>query len=303
MRSVCIVVFTFFFMSLFSQQEGDKYRSQGELEKSIQAYKTAFDQDATNSKNTYNLACAYALSHQIDNAYRYLLKALKDDSSLWVLADNDLLSLHDDIRWKTIEANQLDKYQKEKGELKKPEYTRKLLRLIVRDQMFDYHMDMAKQFFVKNGKAPHWYYPLAFVKKQTTKENFIKLEKLIKKYGWPTYEDVGKLAADGPLLVINHHEKEAIRIKYLPRIKEACVKQQGSCVEFAKIQDRILVNTGKNQLYGMQFAYDLNHKLEPLPIFEPEYVDQRRAEIGLPPLKDYLKRKINYDFNIKQKRK
>jgi hypothetical protein len=102
-------------------------------------------------------------------------------------------------------------------------------------------------------------------------------------------------------LVINHHEKEEVRIKYLPKIKEACLKGEGSCFEYAKIQDRILVNTKKLQLYGMQFTYDENRNLIPFRIKDPEYVDRRRFDIGLVPLKQYLKRKINYDFKVSQK--
>ncbi len=71
-------------------------------------------------------------------------------------------------------------------------------------------------------------------------------------------------------------------------------------MEFAKIQDRILVNENELQIYGMQFRYNAERNLEPFPIINPEYVDQRRKEIGLEPLKVYLKRKINYDWTIKQ---
>jgi hypothetical protein len=46
----------------------------------------------------------------------------------------------------------------------------------------------------------------------------------------------------------------------------------------------------------MQFRYNAARKLEPFPIKDPESVDQRRKAIGLEPLKDYLKRKIDYDW-------
>ncbi len=78
---------------------------------------------------------------------------------------------------------------------------------------------------------------------------------------------------------------------------------EGSCMEYAKIQDRILVNENQPQIYGMQFRYNAQRTLEPFPIIDPEYVDQRRAEIGLEPLKDYLKRKINYHWTVAQKSK
>lgn len=222
---------------------------------------------------------------------------------MWALADNDLISLSDDARWKDIESEQLEKYQKENGKLKQPEYTIKLLEFIQRDQALDYQMDMAKNYFMKNGKAPHWYYPIAQMKNEISAGSFEEMENLIVKYGWPTYSSVGELAADAPLLAINHHESETVRIKYLDKIKNACLKKEGSCMEYAKIQDRILVNTDKLQIYGMQFKYNDKRVLEPFPIVDPEYVDQRRKKIGLQPLKDYLKSKINYDFTVEQKSK
>lgn len=303
MKKWLLILILFQSLHMWSQNEGDIHRREGNLEEAIKAYRKEFRLNPSKFNNTYNLACAYALLHQKDSAFSYLEKALENDKSLWVLADSDLFSLHTDQRWLRLENKQLAKFQEDKGQLNKPTYAKELLRLIVKDQMFDFHMDMAKRFFAKNGKAPHWYYPIAYTKKEVTKENFLELERLLKIYGWPTYNDVGKLAADGPLLIINHHEKEEIRLKYLPQIKQACLAKQGSCVEYAKIKDRALVNTDKLQLYGMQFEYNVNNQLVPLPIFEPEYVDERRKEIGLPPLKQYLKRKINYDFNVKQKKK
>ena len=74
-------------------------------------------------------------------------------------------------------------------------------------------------------------------------------------------------------------------------------------MEYAKINDRILVNTNKLQTYGMQFRYNSKRQLEPFPIKDPEYVDQRRKAIGLEPLQQYLKRKINYDWTVPQKTK
>lgn len=280
--------------------KGDQLRQEGKLEEAIVAYKSDYSKTPNNWKNTYNLACVYALTFQKDSAYHYLNIALKDDLSMWALADSDLYALIEDTRWNTIENKQLERYQKE-NTLKQPEYAKKLLRLIIKDQALDYYIDQAKTYFMKQGNAPQWYYPIGAFKKQIMKDNFEVMQQSIKTYGWPKYSTVGKLAADAPLLVINHHESETIRIKYLEQIKQSCLDKEGSCMEYAKIQDRILVNTDNPQVYGMQFRYNAERKLEPFPIINPEYVDQRRKEIGLEPLKDYLKRKINFDWTVKQK--
>lgn len=299
-----IYIILILFVSIINGQksDGDMLRKEGAIDDAIKAYKKDFIKSPTDFKNTYNLACAFALTYiQKDSAFHYLEIALRNDNSLWALADNDLISLTGDFRWKDIESQQLKKYQEKNGQLKQPDYAIQLLRLIMKDQALDYQMDLAKTYFMKNGKAPHWYYPIAQMKQDIASGNFNKMDSLIGQYGWPTYSMVGKLSGDAPLLIINHHESDEVRKKYLEKIKSACLAKEGSCMEYAKIQDRILVNSNQLQIYGMQFRYNDKRVLEPFPIENPEFVDQRRLKIGLEPLKDYLKRKINYDWNVNQK--
>ena len=295
------LLFIAFAPNLIWAQSADQLRKDGNLEAAIEAYKIEYAKSPENWRNTYDLACAYALTFQIDSAYYYLDFALKDDSSLWALADTDLFALIDDKRWISVENEQIRKFQEKNDPLKQPEYTKKLLRLILKDQALDYYIDQAKRYFMKQGKAPQWYYPIGAFKQQIAAENYGIMQDLIVEYGWPKYSTVGKIAADAPLLIINHHESDSVRIKYLSLVKQSCLENEGSCMEYAKIQDRILVNANKPQIYGMQFRYDENRNLEPFPIVDPEYVDQRRKEIGLESLKDYLKRKINYDWIVVQK--
>ena len=303
MKKIALLIFSLFTSICFSQNKGDEFKKAGDLMKAINAYKTIFNKDKSDAKNTYKLASAFALTYQKDSAFYYLKIALKNDSRMWALADNDLLPLTKDPRWLEIENNQLQKHQAKNGTLQNPTYAKQLLRLIMKDQALDYQQDMARAYYMKNGEAPHWFYPILDLKKEIGSQNFTTMKQLIKKHGWPTYSMVGDLAADAPLLIINHLEGEEMRIKYLPLIKIACLQKEGSCMEYAKIQDRILVNTGKKQIYGMQFRYNKDRKLEPFPIVNPEYVDQKRKAIGLEPIKQYLKRKINYDWTIRQQTK
>lgn len=302
MKKRLYLLFIMTSINMSAQNNGDALRRKGDLEGAIKTYKKELKISKDTYKNNYNIACIYAIMYQKDSAFKYLNLALNNNNLLWSLADNDLFSLTDDARWLTIEKAQLEKHQTVKGKIQKPDFAKQLLRLIQKDQSLDYQLDMAKDYFFKNGKAPHWYYPIAQMKKEITAGNFKEMEALLRKNGWPTYSTVGKLAADSPLLVINHHPKEEIRIKYLEQIKDACLENEGSCFEYAKIQDRILVNTEKPQLFGMQFTYDKDRNRIPFPILKPEFVDKRRAKIGLEPLKTYLKRKINYEFTVKQEK-
>jgi hypothetical protein len=282
--------------------KANNLRQEGRLEAAIKAYKKQYKKSPKKWRNTYDLACAYALTFQKDSAFQYLNIALKDDHSLWSLADSDLFALIDDPRWIDVENKQMERFQKNKKLLKNPNYAKKLLNIILKDQALDYYIDQAKTYFMKEGNPPQWYYPLGAYKQQIAQGNFVLMQQLIETHGWPKYSNVGKLAADAPLLVINHHKDDSVREKYISQIKQICLEKEGSCTEYAKIQDRILVSENKPQIYGMQFRYNAERSLEPFPINDPEYVDQRREKIGLEPLRVYLKRKINYDWVITQKK-
>lgn len=52
----------------------------------------------------------------------------------------------------------------------------------------------------------------------------------------------------------------------------------------------------KEKLYGTQINF-VNNKRWPYPILQPKNVDQRRAKIGLGPLKPYLKKRFDIDWN------
>ncbi|MCB0278678.1 MAG: hypothetical protein KDD94_04200, partial [Calditrichaeota bacterium] len=39
------------------------------------------------------------------------------------------------------------------------------------------------------------------------------------------------------------------------------------------------------------------------PVFDPENIDKRRAEIGLGPIADFLKRRFNFKWNLKEQLK
>jgi hypothetical protein len=55
-------------------------------------------------------------------------------------------------------------------------------------------------------------------------------------------------------------------------------------VDAAYLADRIAVLEGRPQRFGSQFDWDEDGALSPAPILEPDTVDVRRAQLGLPPL-------------------
>jgi hypothetical protein len=57
-----------------------------------------------------------------------------------------------------------------------------------------------------------------------------------------------------------------------------------SAKNIAYLTDRVLVNEGREQIYGTQLAGDVT----PPPIEDEANVDVRRKEAGLPPLAEYV---------------
>ena len=283
-------------------QTGDELRKSGKLDPAMYAYGKVFFQNPDDAENAYKLAATLALGQMQDTAFYFLKSALKNNHELMPLADSDFFVMSRDPRWSEIEREQMRKYQQKNGPLKDPEYALELLKMIMRDQAMDYYLDQAKAFYGEHGHAPHWLHPVSYIKGEINKVNYERMMLLLREKGWPTYSRVGDLAADAPLLVINHHPDDEVRKQYLPMIREACLGGEASCVEYAKIHDRVLANAGEPQDYGMQFEFRKG-VLVPMEIKDPEYVDQRRAEIGLEPLKDYLKRRIDYDFKVAQKKR
>jgi hypothetical protein len=58
--------------------------------------------------------------------------------------------------------------------------------------------------------------------------------------------------------------------------------------DLAYLDDRCRCNADRPQLYGTQIALADDGAIVPVPMAEPETVDERRSAVGLEPLADYL---------------
>lgn len=129
--------------------------------------------------------------------------------------------------------------------------------------------------------------------------NLIKVQGILDKYGWLGVEDVGKHGNSALFLVIQHSDLST-QIKYLPLLEEAIKAGKASASDLALLTDRILVRSDKRQKYGSQIGKNNRTGLNyVLPMLDPENVDKRRAEKGLPPMREYLKH-FNMNWSILQ---
>jgi hypothetical protein len=137
--------------------------------------------------------------------------------------------------------------------------------------------------------------------KQNHAINEKKIIDLLDNQGWP---DIAIIGEQGNHTICNvlQHSSMAIRQKYLPMMREA-VKQNHLQPRFlARAEDRLATDRGELQIYGGQIKfYPETKTFNVWPIFDPENVDKRRAEIGLEPMADFLSsRRFQLEWNVEE---
>ncbi|WP_346859351.1 DUF6624 domain-containing protein [uncultured Draconibacterium sp.] len=117
--------------------------------------------------------------------------------------------------------------------------------------------------------------------------NLLKIERILDEYGWLGADVIGEQGNSTIFLVIQHSDLET-QLKYLPMMREAVKKGNAKGKDFALLVDRIEMKQGNRQIYGSQIKTDGN-EFYVYPIIDPEKVNERRAEVGLEPIEDYVK--------------
>jgi hypothetical protein len=121
-------------------------------------------------------------------------------------------------------------------------------------------------------------------------DNTTRVKEIIKQYGWPGPELVGSDGSFAMWLLVQHSEP-GFQEQVLPLVRGAFLakKLPGQC--YALLLDRVLVREGKPQVYGSQ-GRPISEWKDHVPALEPigdeKNVDKRRAEVGLPPLSEYI---------------
>lgn len=127
-------------------------------------------------------------------------------------------------------------------------------------------------------------------------QNLEIIVSFIEKCGIPTLEEINDLEM-AAIWAVLQHAPARYQSMYIPDLEKAANRGDIGWGKIALMKDRALMYEGKPQVYGSQVSGDELYNL-----FEPEYVNQRRAEIGMEPLEDYLKR-FEIEFTVDQKTK
>ena len=119
--------------------------------------------------------------------------------------------------------------------------------------------------------------------------NTDRLREIVADVGWPGRALAGEEGADQAWLIAQHadHQLDSQRL-FLSALQKAVAAGDAPSRHLAYLTDRVAMNEGRPQRYGTQVADVRGGEPVPWPIEDPKNVDDLRAEIGLPPLREYL---------------
>lgn len=272
-------------------KKGDSLYTAHDFGNSAQAYSQAFKAFGWKgfSDDRYNAACSWALSNKPDSAFfqLHIVANRQNYSNLkHITTDSDLNSLHSDKRWKPIlEVIQQNK-EKQEAKLNKPLAAR-LDTIFSDDQTGRLELDSLVR---KHGWGAKEVAALSnsILKKDSI--NLVKVRAILDTYGWLGSEVIGSTGNTALFLVIQHGDLQ-VQEKYLPMMREAVKAGNAKGSSLALLEDRVALRQGRKQIYGSQIGMDPDTKLYyVLPLEDPDHVDIRRTEVGLPPIDNYISR-------------
>ena len=267
-----------------------------EYKKSAIKYQKAFDSNNGKgySNDRYNAACSFALAGETEKAFYHLLYCsthprIKFKNYSHITTDPDLNSLHENVLWEKliseIKANK-DGYEKD---LDKP-LVAILDTIYQSDQGYRRQIGEIEEKFGResNEMKAHWK-----LINEIDSINLIKIKKILEERGWLGSKTIGNQGNSTLFLVIQHSDLET-QLKYLPMIREAVKLGNARASSLALLEDRVALRQGKRQIYGSQIGRDQETgKYYVSPLIEPEKVNERRKEVGLGIIEDYIK---NWDM-------
>lgn len=268
--------------------EADGFYKAKDYPKSAEKYRQAFALQETNATDLYNAACAASQAGDEKLAFEWLNKAMKRGwtNVKHLSSDTDLAPLHKSVQW-----SELVKAMQKELDRKEANYDKPLQAILL--NIFEDDQGIRRQFIeaqTKFGLQSKQVDSLGKIMLYKDSINLIKVTEILDKHGWVGPEKVGGQANQTLFLVIQHADL-ATQQKYLPMMREAVRNKKASPSGLALLEDRVALREGRKQIYGSQIGMDeKTQKHYVLPLEDPENVDKRRAEVGLEPIANYVKR-------------
>ena len=229
----------------------------------------------------YNLAICYSARDLIDSSCFFLSMALdhSSDYNNLIYTDSDFENFHDVPCWGRIIQKIDSAFISKNQEIRNKQLAIEL-----------YHIYLMDQHVRGLG--------LKKISKRLNSidsTNLVRVEEIIKVYGWPTFSLVGETASLGAFLVIQHGNIH-VQQQYLKSIFDAAMINEASKEWVALLMDRISVVKKGVQIFGTQ-VYKIRDPInmqkvtyDYFPIRDETQVDSLRKAFDMIPLKEYYAR-------------
>lgn len=225
----------------------------------------------------YSTATLYSLLEKEDSAFYYLDNAYNYSNDISTIDDYFFFQYRSKPKWKELFDKQLLKFKTENKHLKKQDLAIQIIRVSGSDQSM---LVYARYYRGTNNDLNSMH--------KEMKAGAKLLITSISKNDYPVIEDISESGLEHLFLLIQHCNNIPLQQTMLAKMKAAVEKNPGDNQQLnpniAYLEDRILINEHKAQLYGTQF----NSKGVLFPIHDSAKVDIRRKQMGLEPLAKYL---------------
>lgn len=121
--------------------------------------------------------------------------------------------------------------------------------------------------------------------------NYQLISKLFEIHGYLGFDKVGETGSHNFWLLVQHQDKHPeFQMRVLNEMKKSAEQANASFTDYAYLIDRVNVNLGKLQVYGTQLVLNQEREsYEVKPVMDPEKLNDRRSQAGLPPIEFYIK--------------
>lgn len=161
------------------------------------------------------------------------------------------------------------------------------------------------QLAAKNAHPPKEYGHLTSEEWNAKKDSIYRTHKtrlveILNQYGYPGYDLVGEKAEQAYWVMVQHSDFDPeFQKKVLLELEKQVQKENANSRNFGLLTDRVKINTGQKQIYGTQVTY-ISEKCQaiPKPLEDSANVNKRRAEVGLPPIEEYLNMMSQMHFEM-----
>ena len=124
-----------------------------------------------------------------------------------------------------------------------------------------------------------------------------QLKQIFYAKGWPTIRLVGLDASNAAMLILTHTPDHAWQRSILPQLETLADSGKIDGSTLALVVDKELIASGQLQRYGSQFKF-VNGAMAMYAVEDPATLDQRRAQVLLPPM-DVYRDMLEHIYHLK----